>query len=284
VHLVSFDKDGSSALGLLPDGVDSTQVLDLRLPGDATEFLVGGAAARAAVSAATAHALRRPIGEVRLLPPVTRPGKIIGIGLNYRDHAVETGQPIPEYPTVFAKFSTSVAGPNDPIRYPEATARLDYEGELGVVIGRRCRDVSEADALDAVGGYVVVNDVSARDVQNRTSQWTLGKSFDGFAPIGPALVTADEIPDPQNLDIAVRVNGEQRQQSNTAQMIFTVAHLVAELSRICTLEPGDVIATGTPAGVGIGFTPERLLAIGDEVVVTIEGLGELRNVIVGAAG
>lgn len=284
MHLVSFERDGAAALGVLPDGTDSIELIDLggvpAIPGDAGEYLAGGAAVRQAVQAAVSAAPRRPLADVRLLAPIARPGKIIGIGLNYRDHALETGQDIPTYPTVFAKFSTSVAGPQDPIRYPGETTRLDYEGELGVVIGQRCRNVAVADALDVVGGYLVVNDVSARDVQNRTSQWTLGKSFDGFAPMGPALVTADEIADPQALDIAVWVNGEQRQKSNTVQMVFSVAELVAELSRVCTLEPGDVIATGTPAGVGIGFTPERLLSVGDEVVVEIERLGRLRNTVV----
>ncbi len=288
MHLVRFARDGASALGVLDGGVDGSDLIDLGdlpdLPGDVGGFLAGGDAARQAVTRAIAHAPRRPRSEVALLAPIARPGKIIGIGLNYRDHAAETGQDIPDYPTVFAKFPNANAGPYEAIRYPAASSRVDYEAELGVVIGRRCRDLAEADALDAVGGYLVVNDVSARDVQNRTSQWTLGKSFDGFAPMGPALVTADEVPDPQTLDIAAWVNGEQRQKSNTAQMIFSVARLVAELSRVCTLEPGDVIATGTPGGVGIGFTPERLLAVGDEVTVEISGLGRLRNPIVGPNG
>jgi 2-keto-4-pentenoate hydratase/2-oxohepta-3-ene-1,7-dioic acid hydratase in catechol pathway len=205
------------------------------------------------------------------------PGKIIGIGLNYRDHAEETGQQLPDYPTVFAKFPNSVTGPADPIVLPVASSEVDFEGELGVVIGQRVQGVSAAQALEAVAGYVVVNDVSARDVQNRTSQWTLGKSFDTFAPIGPFLVTADEVADPQALDLSVTVNGEVMQQSSTANMVFSVAALVSLLSEVVTLEPGDLIATGTPAGVGVARTPQRFLADGDVVEVAIEGLGRLTN-------
>jgi acylpyruvate hydrolase len=218
---------------------------------------------------------RLPAGT-RLAPPL-RPGKIIGIGLNYRDHAEETGQPVPEYPTVFAKFPNSASAPDAPIELPAASTKVDYEGELGVVIGQRARDVPESEALAAVAGYVVVNDVSARDVQNRTSQWTLGKSFDTFAPFGPFLVTADEVPDPQRLELTTTVNGTEVQHSNTANMVFGVARLVALLSQVATLEPGDLIATGTPSGIGAALDPPRFLRAGDVVEITIEGLGQLRN-------
>jgi len=217
-----------------------------------------------------------PLDTVRLGPPV-RPGKIIGIGLNYRDHAAETGQALPDFPTVFAKFPNATTGPSEPILLPASSTQVDYEGELGVVIGRRSRAVPRSEALDAVAGYVIVNDVSARDVQNRTSQWTLGKSFDSFAPIGPFLVTTDEIPDPQQLALAVRLNGELVQDSTTANMVFSVAELVCLLSEVATLEPGDLIATGTPGGIGAARVPPRFLRDGDIVDVAIDGLGALRN-------
>jgi 2-keto-4-pentenoate hydratase/2-oxohepta-3-ene-1,7-dioic acid hydratase in catechol pathway len=221
--------------------------------------------------------------DAELAPPL-RPGKIVGIGLNYRDHAAETGQALPDYPTVFAKFPNAVTGPEQPIRLPAASTQVDYEGELGVVIGRRVRAVPQGEALRAVAGYLVVNDVSARDVQNRTSQWTLGKSFDTFAPIGPFLVTADEIPDPQALDLRVTVSGRILQHSSTANMVFSVATLVALLSEVITLEPGDLIATGTPGGVGAAQTPPRFLRDGDVVEVAIEGLGRLSNPVTTAVG
>jgi 2-keto-4-pentenoate hydratase/2-oxohepta-3-ene-1,7-dioic acid hydratase in catechol pathway len=229
-----------------------------------------------------AAAATMTLAEVELAAPL-RPGKIIGIGLNYRDHAAETGQSLPDYPTVFAKFPTSVTGPAGPIRLPAAAStQVDYEGELGVVIGRCARGVPEQDALRAVAGYLVTNDVSARDVQNRTSQWTLGKSFDTFAPIGPFLVTADEVPDPQALDLSVTVSGAVLQQSSTANMVFPVAALVSLLSDIVTLEPGDLIMTGTPGGVGAARTPQRFLRDGDVVEVAIAGLGALRNPVTAA--
>jgi 2-keto-4-pentenoate hydratase/2-oxohepta-3-ene-1,7-dioic acid hydratase in catechol pathway len=230
--------------------------------------------------AGPAEAASVPLADVELAPPL-HPGKIIGVGLNYRDHAAETGQVLPDYPTVFAKFPSSVTGPAQPIRLPAASTKVDYEGELGVVIGRRTRAVPEAEALAAVAGYLVVNDVSARDVQNRTSQWTLGKSFDTFAPIGPFLVTADEVPDPQQLDLSVTVSGTVLQHSSTANMVFSVAALVSLLSEVVTLEPGDLIATGTPGGVGAARTPPRFLRDGDVVEVAIEGLGRLRNPVTG---
>jgi acylpyruvate hydrolase len=226
---------------------------------------------------------RIPLQAVELGPP-RRPGKIIGIGLNYRDHAAETGNALPEFPTVFAKFPNAVTGPFEPIRLPGSSAQVDYEGELGVVIGRRSRSVPESQALRAVAGYVIVNDVSARDVQNRTSQWTLGKSFDSFAPMGPFLVTADEVPEPQQLGLSVRVNGELVQDSTTANMVFSVAQLICVLSEVMTLEAGDLIATGTPAGVGAARTPPRFLRDGDIVEVAIDRLGRLRNPVTAAPG
>jgi acylpyruvate hydrolase len=286
MRLGSYYSDSGQprACGLAgPDLIDLNRA-DQQLPASLLDIVVGLdelAHRLAAVLASPADEARLPGGTERLAPPL-RPGKIIGIGLNYRDHAAETGQPVPDYPTVFAKFPTSVTGPGAPIVLPAASTKVDYEGELGVVIGRRVRDLPESEALAAVAGYLVVNDVSARDVQNRTSQWTLGKSFDTFAPIGPFLVTADEVPDPQRLDLTTSVNGTVVQQSNTANMVFSVAQLVALLSQVTTLEPGDLIATGTPAGIGAALDPPRFLRDGDVVEIAIAGLGELRSPVTAA--
>ena len=220
---------------------------------------------------------RMPLAAVRLLAPVPRPGKIIGIGLNYRDHAEESGQPIPEEPILFAKWANSVVGPGAAIVIPAATNQPDYEAELGAVIGRTAKDVRAEDAVAYVAGYTCVNDVSARDLQSRSSQWTLGKAIDTFLPLGPWLVTANEIPDPQDLRITCVLNGRTVQDSNTGQMVFGAAELVSFISRTCTLEPGDIIATGTPPGVGFARTPPLWLQDGDEVTVEIEGIGALTN-------
>lgn len=220
---------------------------------------------------------RTPLSGLRLRAPVPHPGKIFGVGLNYRDHAKETGQPVPEVPILFAKFANSVIGPGEPIVVPAATRRPDYEAELGVVIGSTAREVSVDDALDHVAGYLCCNDVSARDLQLSTSQWTQGKAIDTFLPCGPWLVTSDEVPDPQALAIRCILNGEVMQDSSTAQMVFGVAELVSFISQTCTLEPGDLIATGTPPGVGFARTPPVWLKDGDEVTIEIDGLGALTN-------
>jgi 2-keto-4-pentenoate hydratase/2-oxohepta-3-ene-1,7-dioic acid hydratase in catechol pathway len=217
------------------------------------------------------------LGSLRLGAPLARPGKIFGVGLNYRDHAEETGQPVPDVPILFAKFANSVIGPGEPIVVPAATRRPDYEAELGVVIGSTAREVPVDDALGHVAGYLCCNDVSARDLQTSTSQWTRGKAIDTFLPCGPWLVTSDEVPDPQALGIRCMLNGEVMQDSSTAQMVFGVAELVSFISQACTLEPGDLIATGTPPGVGFARTPPVWLHDGDEVTVEIEGLGTLTN-------
>lgn len=235
------------------------------------DLLAWLAGAPALESAAT------PLGSLRLRAPVPRPGKVIGIGLNYRDHAEETGQPVPDEPILFAKFANSVIGPGEPIVVPAAARRPDYEAELGVVIGRTARGVSVGNALDHVAGYLCCNDVSARDLQQATSQWLRGKAIDTFLPCGPWLVTADEVPDPQALGIRCLLNGEVMQDSTTAQMVFGVAELVSSISQTCTLEPGDLIATGTPPGVGFARTPPVWLHDGDEVTVEIGGLGTLTN-------
>lgn len=221
----------------------------------------------------------RPLAEVTLLAPVPAPGKIICIGLNYRDHAAETGKAVPTEPVMFAKYANSVVGDRAVVDLPTIAEDVDWEAELAVVIGRGGRDVPEATALEHVAGYTCANDLSARVLQRRVSQWTRGKAIDGFLPMGPSLVTADELPDPQDLAIGCSVNGEVMQQGTTSEMVFGVAELIAEITCTITLTPGDVIITGTPPGVGLGMDPPRFLHDGDEVVVTIEGIGSLTTTI-----
>jgi 2-keto-4-pentenoate hydratase/2-oxohepta-3-ene-1,7-dioic acid hydratase in catechol pathway len=218
--------------------------------------------------------------KVRLAAPIPRPPKLICIGLNYRDHAEEARMPIPEVPTVFAKFATAVTGHGHPIVLPKNSAKPDYEAEFAVVIGKRGRHVLEERWRDYVFGYTMINDVSARDFQMATSQWMIGKTFDTFAPMGPAIVTADEIEDPHDLAISLTLTGEVMQNSNTRNLIFQVPRLIAYLSSVFTLEPGDIIATGTPAGVGFARKPPRWLKPGDETRVKVDGLGELVNPVV----
>jgi 2-keto-4-pentenoate hydratase/2-oxohepta-3-ene-1,7-dioic acid hydratase in catechol pathway len=268
-----------------PGSLVDLTVADPPLPADLGALLAAERAGRLAAMAASApETARVRLDQVRLVAPVPRPSKIIGIGLNYRDHAAETGQELPAKPTVFAKFPNTLTGPYDPIVLPALSNAVDYECELGVVIGRRAQSVPEDEALSYVGGYLAVNDVSARDVQGWTSQWTLGKSFDTFAPAGPFLVTAADVPDPQNLEIETRVNGVTVQHSSTANMVFSVAALVSQLSAVMTLEPGDIIATGTPGGIGAAQDPPRFLRAGDIVEVEIERLGCLRNPVVTGTG
>jgi 2-keto-4-pentenoate hydratase/2-oxohepta-3-ene-1,7-dioic acid hydratase in catechol pathway len=208
--------------------------------------------------------------------PIARPGKIVCVGLNYRDHAEESGMALPERPLLFAKWPSSLIGPGEPIVIPEQAKEVDYEAELGVVIGTRASRVPAKDALDHVAGYLCANEVSARDVQFADGQWTRGKSFDTFGPVGP-LVPRDEVGDPQALRIRCLLNGEVVQDSSTAQMVFTVAEVIAFVSDGITLEPGDLILTGTPAGVGLGRKPPVYLADGDEVTVEVERIGSLTN-------
>ena len=223
-----------------------------------------------------------PLASLEPAAPLV-PRNIVCVGANYRDHCIETGLAIPEKPVIFAKFGNTLAAHGDPIAWPEGfTEKVDWEAELGVVIGRRARGVREADALSHVFGYVAANDVSARDVQLGEAHWVRGKSLDGFCPLAPTLVTRDEIADVQSLGIYCRVNGEAVQSSNTREMIFSVAYLIAYLSRAMTLEPGDLILTGTPAGVGLGLKPPRFLKRGDVVTVEIDGLGAVTNPVAGA--
>ena len=208
---------------------------------------------------------------------ITRPGKIVCVGLNYHDHAEEGGQDLPKAPLLFAKWPNTLIGHGEPIVLPAEAKEVDYEAELGVVIGTKAKRVSEADALEYVEGYICVNDVSARDLQFGDGQWTRGKSVDTFCPVGPRLVPREEIADPQQLGIRCIVNGEALQDSSTAQMIFSVAEIIAYVTRVITLEPGDLIATGTPAGVGVFRDPKVLLKDGDEVSIEIDGVGTLTN-------
>lgn len=219
----------------------------------------------------------------RLLPPVPNPGKIVCVGLNYRSHAEEANLAAPNSPVLFNKFRSSLAADGATVAVPPGASQIDYEAELVVVIGRPCRGVSEEDALDYVAGYCNGNDLSARDLQMRTSQWLLGKVLDGFAPMGPYLVTADEIPNPDALEIVGKRNGREVQHSNTRHMIFSCRHLISYISQYMTLEPGDIIFTGTPEGVILGLPEERRqwLAAGETFTVAIEGLGELNTTIAG---
>jgi 2,4-didehydro-3-deoxy-L-rhamnonate hydrolase len=209
--------------------------------------------------------------------PIERPGKIVCVGLNYRDHAEEQGAELPKEPLLFAKFATSLIGPGEPIVIPSIVKQADYEAELGVVIGATVKGVSKENALEAVAGYICANDVSARDLQFSDGQWTRGKSPDTFCPVGPELVPAAEVGDPHNLRIRAIVSGEVLQDSTTANLIFGVDAVIAHASQVITMQPGDLILTGTPAGVGVFRDPKRLLEDGDEVTIEIEGLGSLTN-------
>jgi 2-keto-4-pentenoate hydratase/2-oxohepta-3-ene-1,7-dioic acid hydratase in catechol pathway len=243
-------------------------------------FLEAGAPALAAAHAAADGAARIPLSEVQLEAPIARPPKFFGVGLNYADHVAESGLEVPKVPMIFNKQSTCVVGPTDSFHLPRASHVLDYEGELGFVIGRRCRHVSRDDAADVIAGYLVVNDVTVRDWQLRVPTWPMGKSFDTHGPIGPWIVTPDELPDPHRLELRTWVNGELRQESNTKELIFDCFSLVEHLSTAFTLEAGDIIATGTPSGVGIAMKPPKLLVAGDVVKIEIEGLGAIENRVI----
>ncbi|RMH04259.1 MAG: FAA hydrolase family protein [Planctomycetota bacterium] len=245
------------------------------------------AAARALAARPAAElpaAALRPRAEVRLLAPVPPPGKVICIGLNYRDHAAESGMEIPERPLVFSKFGSCVIGPDEPVLLPEPDAQTDYEAELAFVVGRRARRVPAAEAARHVLGYACANDVSARAYQFADGQWTRGKACDTFCPLGPFLRTADELPDPHDLAIRLRLNGETMQDSRTDQLVFGVPALVEALSAFVTLEPGDLVLTGTPPGVGFARKPPVYLHDGDVMEVEIDGLGVLRNPVSETAG
>lgn len=218
-----------------------------------------------------------PLHEVRLLAPLPKPPRIFAVGLNYADHAAESKMKVQDVPTVFMKLSSSVCGPEDEVILPKNSTEPDYEVELAVVIGKPGYRIRAEDWQDHVFGYTIVNDVSARDIQLATSQWTLGKSFPTFTPMGPCIVTKDEVKDPHNLNIKLEIDGETLQSSNTRQLIFKIPHLIEYISSLTPLEPGDLISTGTPEGVGLGRSPKRWLKDGESMVLTIESVGTLRN-------
>lgn len=218
--------------------------------------------------------------EVKIKAPLSKPGKMICVGHNYREHILEMGRDLPANPVVFAKFANTIIGPEDTIPLYPISEQLDYEAEFAFVIGKQTRNVAEENALDYVAGYTIVNDITYRDIQRRTLQWLQGKTVDGSAPMGPWLVTSDELPDPSNLEIVLTVNGEERQRSNTKNLVFTVPKLVAFLSELMTLEPGDIVLTGTPGGVGVARDPQVFLKDGDIVKIEVENIGTLKNKVV----
>ncbi len=256
---------------------------DPRLPSTVREILaLGPEGVRAVAEALPRGGRKHAPTHPGILAPVPHPAKIVCLGLNYRDHAAESGMDVPSEPILFSKYATALIGPGAPIVLPEASREVDYEAELVVVVGRGGRDIPADRAMDHVGGYAVGNDVSARDWQlgKPGKQWMAGKTFDTFAPVGPVVVTPDEVPDPHNLPIRLKLNGQVMQDSNTDQLIFRVDYVIAYLSRIFTLEPGDLIFTGTPPGVGMARKPPAWLKDGDSVEVSIEGLGTLTNPVV----
>jgi 2-keto-4-pentenoate hydratase/2-oxohepta-3-ene-1,7-dioic acid hydratase in catechol pathway len=290
MRLVSFlsgdRRDRTPCTGV----VVGDEVVDLTdpavgLPPDMADLLAAGATAmgRAAGAPSTAAA-RHPLEAVSLLAPVPRPPKVMGLGMNYGAHVAEMGRPRPEHQVWFNKQRTCVIAPSEAIEIPQASPQVDYEGELAFVIGRRCRHVAAADAPSVVAGFSIMNDVSVRDWQWRTPTWTLGKSFDTHGPFGPWLVTPDEIDDPHRLRLRTWVNDDLRQDSSTDDMIFSCWEMVEELSTVFTLEPGDVVSTGTPAGVGASFDPPKWLVAGDTVRIELEGVGVLENPVIDEAG
>ena len=282
MKLCTFLHDGEARIGVVgTDGVVDLAQAAPDLPREMSALLAAGpdALRRAASAAANARG-RLPLASLTLCAPILRPPKFLAIGLNYADHVAEAGLETPKLPIVFNKQSTCVTGPRDPVHMPRVSQALDYEGELGLVIGRRCRHVPRARAHEAIAGYLIVNDVSVRDWQLRVPTWTMGKSFDTHGPIGPWITTPDEVGDPHGLRLRTWVNDELRQDSNTKQLIFDCFALVEHLSTGFTLEPGDVVATGTPGGVGMAMKPPRLLKVGDRVRIEIEGLGELENEVI----
>jgi 2-keto-4-pentenoate hydratase/2-oxohepta-3-ene-1,7-dioic acid hydratase in catechol pathway len=280
MRLVTFVEGEKAARpGLVVDG----GVVDLGAVGfkDAIAFMSAPVSVQADVAGAAARSRTRiALEEVRLLAPVPNPPRIFGIGVNYAEHAAESGSKTRDVPTVFIVLSSAVVGPGADVVLPPNSSMVDYEAELAVVIGKAGHRIAASEWEEHVFGYTMMNDVSARDVQRATTQWSLGKSFPTFAPMGPWVVTKDEIADPHRLGISLTIGGERLQDSNTSQMIYRIPALIEYLSGIVALQVGDVISTGTPAGVGMGRTPQRWLKVGDEMVIAIEGIGELRNPVV----
>jgi acylpyruvate hydrolase len=306
MRLVTFTHQGQYRIGCMKDEkvidlnyayeamleeegkLRAKQIAEAYVPADMVAFLEGGdesmALAQKAVEFVESQskqingkAITHNRVELRLEAPVLKPNKLLCVGLNYRDHILEMGRNLPEIPVIFAKFNNTVIGPEDDIPHFPITEQLDYEAEFSCVIGKRAKNVKQEDALEYVAGYTIVNDVTARDLQRRTIQWLQGKTVDGSAPMGPWLVTKDEVPNPEDLDVVLKVNGEERQHSNTKELVFNVKKLVEFLSSIATLEPGDVICTGTPGGVGFARNPKVFLKDGDVVSIEIENIGILEN-------
>ena len=283
MRLVSYaTANGSRVAVRVGDSYVDLNQADASLPPSVLDLLAAGPEALRRAASAVAGGKPLPADGLRLLAPVPRPQKVICVGLNYADHARETGQTPPPEPVIFCKFGTAVSAHEAPIVLPKVSSKVDYEAELVAVIGRGGRHIPAAEALGHVAGYCCGHDVSARDWQTGKpgGQWLLGKSFDTFAPFGPEMVTADELGDPGNLHIQLRLNGRTMQDSNTKQLIFSVGELVAYISSVCTLAPGDVIFTGTPNGVGVARKPPVFLQPGDSVEVEIERLGILRNSVI----
>lgn len=282
MKLASFSARGSHRIGVVVDDL----IIDLSqaapdLPTEMVALLEAGAGAmRTARQAAEGDRGRIPLSEVRIEAPVRRPPKFLAIGLNYADHIAEVDRAAPEFPRFFNKQSTCVIGPYDAIHLPRSSDQLDYEGELGVVIGARCRHVPRSEAHRVIAGYVVANDVSVRDWQLKSSTVTLGKSFDTHGPMGPWIVTSDEVGDPHELDLKTWVTGELRQSSNTRHLIYDCFEMIEILSAVFTLEPGDVILTGTPSGVGFGHDPPKFLQPGDTIRIEIERIGTIENTVI----
>ncbi len=282
MKLATFSHNGMTRIGV----VDTDTVVDLtaaapELPREMTAFIAaGGSALERARGAAKNSTHRIKLASVKLEAPIARPPEFLAIGLNYSDHIEETKMKKPEFPMFFNKQSSCVTGPYDPIHLPRVSQALDYEGELGFVISRRCRHVARDRAHEVIGGYLIVNDVSVRDWQRKAQTMTLGKSFDTHGPIGPWIVTPDEIGDPHRLDLRTLVNGEQRQHSNTKNLIFNCYEQVETLSTVFTLLPGTIISTGTPGGVAAAMNPPKWMKAGDVVRIEIEKIGHLENRVI----
>jgi 2-keto-4-pentenoate hydratase/2-oxohepta-3-ene-1,7-dioic acid hydratase in catechol pathway len=290
MRLVTFTHHGNTRAGVMVLQSGEEYVLDISaqagLPGDVIEFLNAGESAFARVKQAASSPDERCLlsaADVTLLAPVPRPGKIICLGHNYYDHMGKGKTEPAEYPTFFCKTVNTIIGPGQAIVIPRVTQQVDYEAELAVVIGKRARRVTQERALEFIAGYTIFNDVSARDYQKRTSQWMIGKCFDTFGPMGPALVTTDEIPDPHCLELSLTVNDHEMQRTNTRNMIFTIPYLIAYLSDVMTLEPGDVISTGTPAKTSLAQSVPPFIKPGDRVKICIEKIGELVSPVVAEA-
>ena len=278
MKLVTYGESGQERIGAVAGSeIVDLQSADASLPGTVLGVLEAEAVEAVSRAVESGAGTRTPLADARLASPIPRPPKIVCVGLNYLDHATEQNMPLPEHPLLFSKATSSVVGPYDDVVLPAESEQVDYEVELAVVIGKTATAVSEADAYDYVAGYTVANDVSARDIQFRQQQWHQGKSYDTFCPMGPWMVTKDEIPDPNALAVKLTLNGTVLQDSNTDNLIFNVPTLVSRISSAMTLLPGDVISTGTPAGVGVFRDPKILLKAGDYMETWVEGIGTLKN-------